>query len=61
MNITDISARDGRSLTWAEKLSQIFARQTELMEKYRHIEQLPEAPLPLHHHLSQRILKDFER
>ena len=47
------------SQTWAEILPAIFARQEELMAKYKEMEKLPDPPLSLHTMHGQRILKDF--
>ena len=58
MNITDFQVGNVPT-SWNDVVRAIFARQTELMEKYRYIEQLPEAPVSLHHAHGQRIIKDF--
>lgn len=58
MNITDFQSGEIPT-RWDEIVRAIFARQTELMAKYKEIEQLPDPPLALHHRHGQRILKDF--
>lgn len=58
MNIKDFDAPPPPA-TWDETLAAIFARQYELMMKYKTIEQLPDPPVPLHHQHGQRIIKDF--
>jgi len=58
MNIDDFEAPDAPE-TLKETLDMIFARQRDLMDKYKEIEQLPDPPLSLHHHSGQRIIRDF--
>lgn len=58
MNITDFES-PACPATWPEVLEAIFGRQRELMETYKTIEQLPDAPLSLHTMHGQRIIKDF--
>lgn len=58
MNVQDTLAPE-HPKTWAGMLRMIFARQAELMEKYRSIEGLPHAPVSLHLAAGQKILKDF--
>ena len=45
--------------SWPVQLHAIFARQSELMAKYKDIEKLPAAPLALHTTHHQKIMKDF--
>jgi hypothetical protein len=58
MNITDFESPPCPE-TWAEVLNAIFSRQHELMVKYKEIENLPSAPVPLHTLSGQRVIKDF--
>lgn len=46
-------------MTWPEHLRAVFARQEELMARYKDIEKLPAAPLALHTTHHQKIMKDF--
>jgi len=62
LNINDVTTPDAPQ---GDRLELIFARQTELMEKYHVIEdkngllQTPEVPVNLHSHKGQARLKDF--
>lgn len=58
MNINDFQSPQ-LPLDWPTALHDIFERQKQLIEKYRVIEQLPAAPISLHHANGQRIIKDF--
>lgn len=58
MNVTDFEA-PAYPGDWPSALRAIFERQRELMVRYKEIEQLPDPPVPLHHHSGQRVLKDF--
>lgn len=58
MNIQDFP-EPATPLSWPTALAAIFARQRELMNKYKEIEGLPDPPLSVHHAHGQRILKDF--
>ncbi len=61
MNVNDIELPELEG----DKLELIFKRQTELMEKYHHIEktngllQTENVPVDIHNHLGQARLKDF--
>lgn len=59
MNITDYQIPSECPAQWPDVLRAIFARQRELMAKYKEIEQLPSAPVSLHHAHGQRVIKDF--
>lgn len=58
MNVNDFEAPPTPA-DWPTALGLIFARQRDLMEKYKTIEGLPDPPLSLHHAHGQKILKDF--
>jgi hypothetical protein len=58
MNITDFEAPPYPA-SFAAALVAIFARQRELMEKYKIIEGLPESPVSLHTPAGQRVIRDF--
>lgn len=59
MNINDVTTERLVPETWGEIIVAIFARQKELMVKYKEIEQLPAAPVSLHTAAGQRVIKDF--
>lgn len=59
MNINDTKLDQQIPLLWPEIVAAIFARQRELMVKYKEIEQLPAPPVSLHTAGGQRVIKDF--
>lgn len=58
MNITDFTVGE-KPKTLAGVIILIFECQRSLMAKYKAIEQLPSAPVSVHHASGQRVIKDF--
>lgn len=55
MNITDVESQEIQG----DRLSAIFSRQLELVEKYQEIEGMPEFPFSPHSRIGQKFFKDF--
>lgn len=58
MNITDFRPGE-KPKTLAAVIILIFDCQRSLMAQYKAIEQLPSAPVSVHHAAGQRVIKDF--
>lgn len=58
MNVNDFDAAETPDSPLAI-IRAIFAKQLQLMNKYQVIEGLPDAPVSVHTHAGQRVLKDF--
>jgi len=58
VNITDFASIECPD-NWPDIVRAIFARQRELMAKYKEIEGLPEPPVSLHTPAGQRVIRDF--